>query len=97
LELYNAWGYRMDATPLQYFKTPKEMGATISSAPLFLLLLIFIFLVALFFFSLFLIAVLFIPIRGGIQKIPMNISDVYFSEKIFADHAAINLPWNMMF
>src|SRR6185312_3175996 len=44
LELYNAWGYRMDATPLQYFKTPKEMGATISSAPLFLLLLILIFL-----------------------------------------------------
>ena len=50
LQLYNAWGYRMDATPLQYFKTPKEMGATISSAPLFLLLLIFIFLVALFIF-----------------------------------------------
>src|SRR6185437_7896635 len=49
------------------------------------------------FISLFLIAVLFVPIRGGIQKIPMNISDVYFSEKIFADHAAINLPWNIMF
>jgi phosphoglycerol transferase MdoB-like AlkP superfamily enzyme len=121
LELYNAWGYRMDATPLQYFKSPKEMGATISSAPVFLLLLIFIFFVALsifiykkyfnffiernqkvfhlydVFISLFLIAVLFIPIRGGIQKIPMNISDVYFSEKIFADHAAINLPWNIMF
>ena len=29
------------------------------------------------------------PIRGGIQKIPMNQSDVYFSEKLFADHAAI--------
>jgi phosphoglycerol transferase MdoB-like AlkP superfamily enzyme len=121
LELYNAWGYRMDATPLQYFKSPKEMGATISSAPLFLLLIIFIFLIALFIFiykkyfnlfiernqkifhlydvfiSAFMIAVLFIPIRGGIQKIPMNISDVYFSEKIFADHAAINLPWNIMF
>ncbi len=121
LELYSAWGYRMDATPLQYFKSPKEMGATISSAPLFLLLMIFIFLVALFIFiykkfshlfidrkqkrfheydvfiSAFLIAFLFVPIRGGFQKIPMNISDVYFSEKIFADHAAINLPWNIMF
>jgi phosphoglycerol transferase MdoB-like AlkP superfamily enzyme len=40
---------------------------------------------------------LFVPIRGGIQKIPINISDAYFSEKIFADHAAINLPWNIMF
>lgn len=49
------------------------------------------------FLSLFLIAILFIPIRGGFQKIPLNISDVYFSEKIFADHAAINLPWNIMF
>jgi len=121
LELYAAWGYRMDATPLQYFKSPKEMAATVSSAPLFLLLLIFILFTAVFIFiykkyfdfyidknqkrfhiadtllSLFLIALLFIPIRGGVQKIPMNISDVYFSEKIFADHAAINLPWNIMF
>jgi hypothetical protein len=23
LQLYNAWGYRMDATPLQYLKSPK--------------------------------------------------------------------------
>jgi phosphoglycerol transferase MdoB-like AlkP superfamily enzyme len=121
LELYNAWGFRMDATPLQYFKSPKEMIATVSSAPLFLLSLIYILFVALFifiykrcfdffidkkqkrfhlvdlFFSLFLIAFLFLPIRGGIQKIPMTISDVYFSEKVFADHAAINLPWNIMF
>jgi phosphoglycerol transferase MdoB-like AlkP superfamily enzyme len=121
LELYNAWGFRMDATPLQYFKSPKEMMATVSSAPLFLLSVIFILLIAFYIFiykkyfdsfidkkqkrfhfadvflSLFLIAFLFLPIRGGIQKIPMIISDVYFSEKIFADHAAINLPWNVMF
>jgi phosphoglycerol transferase MdoB-like AlkP superfamily enzyme len=121
LELYGAWGFRMDTTPLQYFKTPKEMGATISTAPVFLLLLIFVAFAALsifiykkyfdrfidrhqkriylpdILFSLFLLALLFVPIRGGIQKIPMNISDVYFSEKLFADHAAINLPWNIMF
>ena len=121
LELYNAWGYRMDATPLQYFKTPREMGATISSAPVLLLLVIFLIISGLsvliykryldrfigtfqkrfhlshVFISGFLLAFLFVPIRGGIQKIPMNISDAYFSEKIFADHAAINLPWNIMF
>ena len=121
LELYNAWGYRMDATPLQYFKTPKEMGATISTAPVLLLMAIFVFIAGLFiiiykryfdhflgasqkrfhishvFVSAFLLVFLFVPIRGGIQKIPMNISDAYFSEKIFADHAAINLPWNIMF
>ncbi len=50
LELYNAWGFRMDATPLQYFKTPKEMGATISTAPVFLLMIIFIFFAGLFIF-----------------------------------------------
>ncbi|MEO9003510.1 MAG: sulfatase-like hydrolase/transferase [Ginsengibacter sp.] len=121
LELYKAWGFRMDATPVQYFKSPREMAATVSSSPLLLLLSIFVILVSLslfiykkhfeFFidrkqehfhfldlaFSAFLVALLFVPIRGGIQKIPMNISDVYFSEKLFADHAAINLPWNIMF
>jgi phosphoglycerol transferase MdoB-like AlkP superfamily enzyme len=121
LELYTAWGFRMDATPLQYFKTPKEMGATISTAPVFKLLLIFALLGAVFIFiykkyfndlidkrqakiyifdilfSAFLVALLFVPIRGGIQKIPMNQSDVYFSEKLFADHSAINLPWNITF
>ena len=121
LELYTAWGYRMDATPLQYLKSPKEMGASVSAAPLFLLLIIFIILCVSFiwlykkliesylsfkprrfsllhlFISLFLIAFLFVPIRGGIQKIPMNQSDVYFSTKLFADHAALNLPWNIVF
>lgn len=119
LELYTAWGYRMDATPLLYLKSPKEMGASVSSSPLLLLLIIFIILSASFiwlykktvekyihfiprrfsilnfFISLFLIAFLFIPLRGGIQKIPMNQSDVYFSTKLFADHAALNLPWNI--
>lgn len=121
LGLYTAWGYRMDATPLQYFKSPKEMATTISSAPVIPLLIIFIILIFLYiiiykkyfnsyidrkqkkfhwadsFFSIFFIAFLFVPIRGGIQKIPMIISDVYFSPKIFADHSAINLPWNIMF
>jgi phosphoglycerol transferase MdoB-like AlkP superfamily enzyme len=121
LQLYTAWGYRMDATPLQYFKSPKEMGASVSSSPLLLLLTIFIILSVFFIriykkliasyirikpgkfsilnfsISLFLIVFLFIPIRGGIQKIPINQSDVYFSQKLFADHAALNLPWNIVF
>ncbi|MEO6836783.1 MAG: sulfatase-like hydrolase/transferase [Ginsengibacter sp.] len=121
LGLYTAWGYRMDATPLQYFKSPKEMATTVSSAPVIPLLIIFAVLVFVYIFiykkyfnfhidrkqnkfhpadsfiSLFLLAFLFIPIRGGIQKIPMIISDVYFSPKLYADQAAINLPWNIMF
>ena len=121
LELYTAWGFRMDATPLLYFKSPAEMAATVSAAPVFRLMVIFALFAALLMFlykkyfnsfidknqkrfwaidvlfSAFLLSFLFVPIRGGIQKIPMNQSDVYFSEKLFADHAAINLPWNIMF
>ncbi len=121
LELYTAWGFRMDSTPLQYFKSLREMGSTISSAPVLTLMIIFVAFAALFIFiykkyfdffiddkpvkfsvnqllfSLILLAILFVPIRGGFQKIPINISDVYFSQKLFADHAAINLPWNIMF
>jgi phosphoglycerol transferase MdoB-like AlkP superfamily enzyme len=118
-ELYKAWGYRMDITPLQYFKSPEEMGASIYASPLLLLVTIFIVISILFIWiykyferyilirvprfsivnlliSLFLVAFLFVPIRGGIQKIPINQSDVYFSEKIFANHASLNLPWNLM-
>ena len=44
--------------------------------------------------SLFVLALLIIPIRGGLQTIPVNQSNVYFSSKMFANHAAINFIWN---
>ena len=40
LELYREWGYRIDATWLQYLSTPTEMGASIASQPLWALFLI---------------------------------------------------------
>lgn len=122
LELYTSWGYRMDATPLQYLKTPKEMAGTVSSAPIFILIMLMIVMAVVFIYllrffnqrlrlprftgvgwavqtciALFLIAVLFVPIRGGVQKIPLNVSDAYFTDDLFANHAALNLPWNVMF
>ena len=39
-------------------------------------------------------AALIIPVRGGLQTIPVNQSNVYFSNKMFANHAAINYVWN---
>lgn len=39
-------------------------------------------------------AALIIPIRGGLQTIPVNQSNVYFSNKMFANHASINCIWN---
>ncbi|NNC84697.1 MAG: sulfatase-like hydrolase/transferase, partial [Bacteroidia bacterium] len=37
---------------------------------------------------------LIIPIRGGFQNSPINQSTVYFSENMFANHAAVNFAWN---
>ena len=41
-------------------------------------------------------ALLVVPMRGGVQQIPVNQSDVYFSEHPFANHAALNVPWNLL-
>src|SRR5690606_40276162 len=43
---------------------------------------------------LFISASLIIPIRGGLQLAPLNVSDAYFSDNSFANQAAINVPWN---
>jgi phosphoglycerol transferase MdoB-like AlkP superfamily enzyme len=42
-------------------------------------------------------ACLVIPIRGGFQLTPMNQSAVYFSKNLFANQAAINAPWNLLY
>lgn len=41
LEVFRAWGFHLDSTPLMYLKTPKEMVASSLSSPLWLLFLIF--------------------------------------------------------
>ncbi len=41
-------------------------------------------------------ALLVLPMRGGTQQIPINQSDVYFSSVPFANHAALNAPWNLV-
>lgn len=43
---------------------------------------------------LLLTALLIFPLRGGLQTIPINQSNVYFSKNMFANHAAINYSWN---
>jgi phosphoglycerol transferase MdoB-like AlkP superfamily enzyme len=43
----------------------------------------------------FWLILLILPLRGGWQQIPVNQSDVYFSEKPFANHAAVNVTWNV--
>ena len=41
-ESYKAWGARIDSTPLKYLSTPKEVWASISHLPLFLMLVAFV-------------------------------------------------------
>lgn len=38
-----------------------------------------------------------LPIRGGWQLAPINQSSVYFSSDNFANQAALNGPWNLMY
>ena len=38
---------------------------------------------------------LLIPIRGGFGVAPINAGSVYFSEKMFLNHTAINAVWNV--
>lgn len=119
LELYQAWGFRLDATPMQYLDTPEEMMASAGGAPVLLLTGLFLALglaawlayTRLFHhlpliekrnwlysaWMLWLLACLILPIRGGWQQIPLNQSDVYFSEKTFANHASVNVSWNLMY
>lgn len=44
LEVYNVWDYRLDATPLNYLKTPREAWASVSASPILRLILSYILL-----------------------------------------------------
>ena len=50
LEIYNQWGFRIDATPLKFLSTPREAFASISHLPLFFLSVIFVISYGLFYF-----------------------------------------------
>ena len=117
--LYRAWGMRLDATPLMYINTPKEMLASVPTPLLigavvfwivFSLLLCFTYnktlskKITLFqpikfwVFPLFLFSIVLLLVvgRGGLQTIPVNQSSVYFSDKMFANHAAVNFAWSFI-
>jgi phosphoglycerol transferase MdoB-like AlkP superfamily enzyme len=120
LEIYEAWGFRIDATPLIFLSTPREALASVSHLPLVFIIVVFLFAFILLLFQfrfvlrriffgaqtklrivtavllLVFAAALIIPIRGGLQLAPLNQSSVYFSTNNYANHAAINAPWNFV-
>ena len=42
INIYKAWGYRIDASPLKYLKNPKEAWASVSNLPIVWILLAFL-------------------------------------------------------
>ncbi|MDH5599180.1 MAG: sulfatase-like hydrolase/transferase, partial [Cyclobacteriaceae bacterium] len=119
LNLYSHWGFRLDATPLLYLKTP---GAFLDSMTWYDYFIPFVFiiivgggLIYLFFnhffevssvqyskiktplFFLLLFPFLIIPIRGSFDVAPINIGTVYFHKNLIMNHAAINVPWNVIY
>ena len=46
-------------------------------------------------FYLALLVALVIPIRGGLSVAALNAGSAYFSQKPYANHAALNAPWNL--
>jgi phosphoglycerol transferase MdoB-like AlkP superfamily enzyme len=118
LELFQAWGFRIDSTSFHYLETPAEAFASMGAAPVLPLILLFLILFFLvskslitiesrilpflkksniyLTFVVFLLVAgsLIIPIRGGLQQIPLNESNAFFSAKSFANYAAVNIPWN---
>jgi phosphoglycerol transferase MdoB-like AlkP superfamily enzyme len=120
--MYQAWGFRLDATPLKYMKNPKEAWASVQHLPLFRGAVVFliVYLVLLWgnnrfigkgtrqvnhngakggplLMLLLLAGISIIPLRGGIQLSPINQSTVYFSPDNYANQAALNAPWNLVY
>ncbi|RZM17932.1 MAG: alkaline phosphatase family protein, partial [Pedobacter sp.] len=50
LEVYNAWGFRIDTTPLRFLGTPREAMASMGHLPIFWILLVFVICYGLFYF-----------------------------------------------
>ncbi|HTD93974.1 MAG TPA: sulfatase-like hydrolase/transferase [Chitinophagaceae bacterium] len=50
LEIYSAWGFRIDITPLRFLSTPREAFASVSHLPLVFILVVFLVCYGLFIF-----------------------------------------------
>jgi phosphoglycerol transferase MdoB-like AlkP superfamily enzyme len=50
-----------------------------------------------FAFHLVVSAVMILPIRGGIGVATIGLSSAYFSSEIYANHAAVNTTWNLLY
>lgn len=52
---------------------------------------------SIYLFNLVFLPAMILPIRGGTGIIPMNPGKVYFSTHAISNHAALNVPWNLLY
>lgn len=123
LEVYQAWGVKLNAEVVYYCQYPAEALASAWSSPVILLtgtgIAFGVFFWRVSFHRIFnpdsypgwrtfsawktipvylvLLIIVFLMIRGGTGLTPMNPGFVYFSENSFANHAAINATWNVVY
>lgn len=102
--LYGFWGFKLDATVLNYIDRPGEALASVSTGYVVLRLLFIILFAATVSFilprkaptgrrnpwMLLLTAPLFVVIRGGVSESTANVGMVYFSDNQFLNHSAVN-------
>jgi len=109
--LYPHWGYKLDATCLQYLSNPAGAAASVSVpflvaglAGLVVLILVIYLLFHLQYrplqplrrrlpyglLCLVAAPLIFIGMRGGLDKSTTNIGQVYYSQTPFLNHAAVN-------
>ena len=100
--LYPFWGFKLDASCLQYLETPVEARASVSGLYMVIALIVLMTLTyALYRLykshqqtatlgNILLIPVFIIGIRGGLDESTTNVGQVYFSQNQFLNHAAVN-------
>lgn len=82
LQVFNTWGYRLDATPLHYLKSPKEAWASVSSSPLLQLFISFIILLILSSFIVYRIITKNINSWNHIENLPLIPLVLFFTASL---------------
>ena len=116
--LYPFWGFKLDASCLQYLDTPSEAMASVSVIYLIIRVVVILVMAVLIFacfrrtesvgydgskekgrnglrlmetlLYLFVIPIIIIGIRGGLDESTTNVGQVYYSQKQFLNHSAVN-------
>ena len=94
--LYPFWGFKLDASCLQYLEAPAEVRASVSGFYM-AIRLILLFLGSYALYRLYkAIPLIVIGIRGGLDESTTNIGQVYFSQNQFLNHSAVNPVFSFM-